>query len=66
MVIDGIQAGEIQDVNIRSACNLLFSLFEAAIFRLAVLGKTSVSDMGDAAALVVRQLAVSTYQAGKS
>ncbi|MDR2098268.1 MAG: TetR/AcrR family transcriptional regulator [Spirochaetaceae bacterium] len=60
MVIDGIRAGEIQTVNIRAADNLLYSLFEAAIFRLTVLKKTSVSDLKDAAVLTVRLLAASS------
>jgi AcrR family transcriptional regulator len=65
MVIDGIRAGEIQSVNVRAADNLFYSLFEAAIFRLAVLKKTSVSDLKDAAALIVCQLSASSDQACK-
>ncbi|MDR1908901.1 MAG: TetR/AcrR family transcriptional regulator [Spirochaetaceae bacterium] len=37
LVIEGIRAGEIRGVNIRALDDLLYSLLEAAIFRVAVL-----------------------------
>jgi AcrR family transcriptional regulator len=59
MMIDGIKSGELQNVNVRVADDLFYSLIEAAIFRLAVLKKQSVSALKDVAALVIRQLAAS-------
>lgn len=58
MVIDGIRSGELQNVNVRIADDLLYSIIEAAIFRLAVLKKQSTAALKDVAVLAVRQLAV--------
>ena len=58
MVIDGIRSGELQNVNVRVADDLLYSIIEAAIFRLAVLKKQSTAALKDVAVLAVRQLAV--------
>jgi hypothetical protein len=57
MVIDGIRSGELQNVNVRVADDLLYSIIEAAIFRLAVLKKQSIASLKDVVALAVRQLA---------
>jgi AcrR family transcriptional regulator len=57
MVIDGIRAGEIVPVNIKTADDLLYGLIESAIFRLAVLKRESVGDLKEAVALAVRRLA---------
>ncbi|MDR0383612.1 MAG: TetR/AcrR family transcriptional regulator [Spirochaetaceae bacterium] len=59
MVIDGIKSGELQNVNVRTAVELLYSVIEAAIFRLAVLKRQSVASLKDAAALTIKQLATS-------
>jgi AcrR family transcriptional regulator len=59
MVIDGIRSGELQNVNVRVADDLLYSIIEAAIFRLAVLKKQSIASLKDVVTLAVRQLAVS-------
>ncbi|MDR2344261.1 MAG: TetR/AcrR family transcriptional regulator [Spirochaetaceae bacterium] len=58
MVIDGIRSGELQNVNVRVADDLLYSIIEAAIFRLGVLKKQSAAALKDVAVLAVRQLAV--------
>ncbi|MDR2795741.1 MAG: TetR/AcrR family transcriptional regulator [Spirochaetaceae bacterium] len=58
MVIDGIRSGELQNVNVRVVDDLLYSIIEAAIFRLTVLKKQSVAALKDVAALAVQQLAV--------
>ncbi|MDR0683505.1 MAG: TetR/AcrR family transcriptional regulator [Spirochaetaceae bacterium] len=58
MVIDGIRSGEMQNVNVRVADDLLYSIIEAAIFRLAVLKKQSIAALKDVAVLAIRQLAV--------
>jgi AcrR family transcriptional regulator len=57
MVIDGIKSGELQNINVRIADDLLYSIIEAAIFRLAVLKQQSVPSLKDVAALTIRQLA---------
>jgi AcrR family transcriptional regulator len=56
MIIEGIRAGEIRPVNVRIADDLLYGLIESAIFRLAVLKRSSVEEMKLAAALMVQQL----------
>jgi AcrR family transcriptional regulator len=57
MVIDGIKAGEIKKVDVRTVDDLFYGLIEAAIFHLAVLKRPSVGDMQDVVALIVEQLA---------
>jgi AcrR family transcriptional regulator len=57
MVIEGIRAGEIVPVNIRTADDLLYGLIESAIFRLVVLKRPSVGELKQAAELAVRRLA---------
>jgi AcrR family transcriptional regulator len=57
MVIDGIKSGELQNINVRTADDLLYSIIEAAIFRLAVLKQQSVESLKDVATLTIRQLA---------
>jgi AcrR family transcriptional regulator len=58
MVIAGIRAGELAPVNIRAADDLLYSIFEAAIFRLVVLKRDTAGELRQAAALTVKRLAV--------
>jgi len=57
MVIDGIKAGEIVAMNVKAADDMLYSLFESAIFRLAVLKQETVADLKITAALTVRLMA---------
>jgi AcrR family transcriptional regulator len=57
MVIEGVKSGELKPVNIKSADDFLYSLFEAAIFRLAVLKRTTLGDMRKTAIFAVKQLA---------
>jgi AcrR family transcriptional regulator len=58
MVIDGIKAGEIVAMNVKTADDLLYPLIESAIFRLAVLKQETVADLKNSAALAVRLMAV--------
>jgi AcrR family transcriptional regulator len=58
MVIDGIRAGEIASVNIKTADDLFYGLIEAAIFRLVVLKRKSAGDLKESIVLVVRQMAI--------
>ena len=58
MLIDGIKAGEfILDLNIKDANELLYSFFEAAIFRMVVLRRSSVEELKDAIKLAVQGFA---------
>jgi AcrR family transcriptional regulator len=57
IVIDGIRRGELPPVNVRAADDLLYGLIESAIFRLVVLGRSSVAEMNVAAELAVERLA---------
>jgi AcrR family transcriptional regulator len=58
IVIDGIRAGEIAPVNIRTVDDLLYSLMESAIFRIVVLRRPSVGELKQAVELVIRGLQV--------
>ncbi|MDR2376927.1 MAG: TetR/AcrR family transcriptional regulator [Treponema sp.] len=60
MVIDGIKAGEIVPMNVKTADDLLYPLIESAIFRLTVLKQETVADLKNSAALAVRLMAVKT------
>jgi AcrR family transcriptional regulator len=56
MVIDGIRAGELAPVNIRAADDLLYGLIESAIFRLAILKRSSAEELKQAVELAVLRL----------
>jgi AcrR family transcriptional regulator len=56
MVIEGIRAGEIAPINVRTADDLLYGLLESAIFQLVVLKRPSVGPLKKAAELSLRQL----------
>jgi AcrR family transcriptional regulator len=57
MVIEGIKAGEILPVNIKTTDELLYSLIESAIFRLAVLKRQSAEELKEAVKLAASGLA---------
>jgi AcrR family transcriptional regulator len=57
LVIEGIKSGELKAINIKTADDYLYSLIEAAIFRLVVLQKKTVGDLRKTAVFVVKQLA---------
>jgi AcrR family transcriptional regulator len=58
MVIDGIRAGEIKQVDVRVADDLFYGLIETAIFHLAVLKRNSVTDIKNTVKLTLKQLAL--------
>jgi AcrR family transcriptional regulator len=58
MVIDGIRAGEFASVNVRAADDLLYGLLESAIFRLAVLGRGTASELKGSLELAVKRFCV--------
>ena len=58
MVIEGIDAGELVPVSVKALDDLLYGFIEAAIFRLAVLGRSDVGDLKQSLQMAVRQFAV--------
>lgn len=56
MVIEGVRAGEIAPVNIRTVDDLLYGLLESAIFRLVVLHRDSVKEIKEDIRLAVNRL----------
>jgi AcrR family transcriptional regulator len=57
MVIEGVKTGELKSVNIKSADDFLYSIFEAAIFRLVVLKRQTIGDLRKTSVFAVKQLA---------
>ena len=59
MLIDGIKAGEFDpSLNVKEANELLYSLLEAAIFRMVVLRRSSVDELKEAMKLAVHRFAL--------
>lgn len=56
MVIEGIRAGEIAPVSVRTADDLLYGLIESAIFRLVVFHRDSAQEIKDDLKLAVHRL----------
>ncbi len=56
MVIEGVRAGEIAPVNIRTVDDLLYGLLESAIFRLVVLHRESAKEIKEDVRLAVNRL----------
>ncbi|MDR1318231.1 MAG: TetR/AcrR family transcriptional regulator [Treponema sp.] len=57
IVIEGIKAGELAPISIKTVDDLLYSFIEAASFRLVVLKRETVGELKKAAALAVARLA---------
>ncbi|MDR0584342.1 MAG: TetR/AcrR family transcriptional regulator [Treponema sp.] len=57
MVIEGIKAGELNRVNIKTADDYLYSFIEAAIFQLVVMKPETVGNLREAVIFAVRQFA---------
>ena len=58
MIIEGIKAGELKKVKIKTADDFLYSIIEAAIFHLVVLKRKNLSGMKDIIIFAVKQFAV--------
>jgi hypothetical protein len=56
MVIEGVEAGELAPINIRTADDLLYGLIESAIFRLVVLHRDSAKEIKQDVELVIGRL----------
>jgi AcrR family transcriptional regulator len=57
MVIEGVKAGELKKVNIKTADDFLYSFIEAAIFQLVVLKRKTVRELRDTVVFAVKQFA---------
>ena len=58
MIIEGVKSKElIATTNIKAAADLLYSLFEAAIFRLVILQRKTVGDLRKTAVFAISRLA---------
>jgi AcrR family transcriptional regulator len=57
MVIEGVRAGDLKEVNIKTADDFLYSFIEAAIFHLVVLKRETVGDFREAVIFAVKQFA---------
>jgi AcrR family transcriptional regulator len=55
MVIEGVRAGELKKVNVKTADDFLYSLIEAAIFHLVVLKRETIDNFREAVIFAVRQ-----------
>ncbi|MDR1306289.1 MAG: TetR/AcrR family transcriptional regulator [Treponema sp.] len=56
MIIEGIKAGELKQVDVAGADNLLYGIIELAIFRLAVLKRNSAAELKKVVELAVHGL----------
>jgi AcrR family transcriptional regulator len=54
MIIEGTRDGEFAKINVKDAVAVLYGFFEAAIFRLVVLRRSEVTELKEAAVLIVR------------
>ena len=56
IIIQGIKKGEFKQTNVKAMNELLYALIEAAIFRVAVLNQTEISDIKDSINLAIDSL----------
>ena len=56
MMIEGGKAGELKKVSVKTADDFLYSLIEAAIFRLVVLKRETAGDLRETIVFAVKQL----------
>jgi AcrR family transcriptional regulator len=56
MLIEGIRAGEIKNINVRAMDDLLYGLIETAIFRLTVLKRPSTGELKKAVEQALNQI----------
>lgn len=53
LIIRGIQNGEFKDLNVHKVNELIYSLVESSLFRIAVLNQTDMTEIRDALNLVI-------------
>lgn len=61
LIIAGIQSGEFRKLPVHAATDLLYSLIEAAIFRVVVLGRSEVNALMESARVAVEGLTVGGF-----
>jgi len=57
MVIEGVKAGELKKVNIKTTNDYLYSFIEAAIYHMVVLKRKNLGELRNTAIFAVKQLA---------
>ncbi|GHV96023.1 hypothetical protein AGMMS50293_23430 [Spirochaetia bacterium] len=57
MVIEGVKAGELKKVSVKTADDFLYSFIESAIFNLVVLKRKTVGELRDTVVFAVKQFA---------
>jgi AcrR family transcriptional regulator len=58
MIIEGIRAGELKPMNVRTANDLIYGLIESAIFRLVILKRSSINEVKQSLILAVQRMQV--------
>jgi len=58
MVIEGVKAGELKKVKVKTADDYLYGFIESAIFQLAVLKRKNLSELKETVVYAVKQFAV--------
>ena len=58
MVIEGVKAGELKKVKIKTADDYLYSFIESAIYQLAVLKRKNLSELKETVFFAVKQFSV--------
>jgi hypothetical protein len=58
MVIEGIKAGELKKVNIKTADDYLYSFIESAIYQLVVLKRENLCELKEVIVYAVKQFVV--------
>ena len=53
VLIEGMNAGEFRQLNVKAANEMFYSLIESSIFRLAILDQQNVNEIFDVAALAI-------------
>ncbi|MBO5137798.1 MAG: TetR/AcrR family transcriptional regulator [Spirochaetaceae bacterium] len=53
IIIDGIEKGEFREVNVHDANELLYSIIESSIFRLAVLNQKNITELRNSISLSI-------------
>ena len=53
LIIRGIQNGEFKDLNVHKVNELIYSLVESSLFRIAVLNQTDMTEIRDALNLII-------------
>lgn len=56
IIIQGIKKGELKKTNVKAMNEMLYALIEAAIFRVAVLNQTEISDIKESIELAIDSL----------